>query len=60
MKPVYAVKVGDDNIVAVFSEANSAYQLREKKQDELPDSCHVHVDKHVLYKDLSDRENVRS
>lgn len=59
MKPIYAVKKGD-TIVACFEEKAPAYQVRTEKREELPDSCHVHVDKQILFEDYDDRERLRS
>lgn len=56
MKPAYAVKV-ESNIVAIFEESDAAYKLRNEKREEL--TADVRVDKHVIYKDLSDRERLR-
>jgi hypothetical protein len=57
MKPIHAVWK-DDTIVAIFEEKAAAYQLCEKKREELPFSCDVRVDKHVLFADLSDRDQL--
>jgi hypothetical protein len=57
MKPVHAVWK-DDTIVAIFEKKSSAYKLRNEKRDELPDSCHVRVDKQILYSDLDDRNRL--
>lgn len=59
MKPVYTVKKNDVTI-AVFETQKAAYRLREEKREELPNDCHVAVEKHVLFEDYDDRERLRS
>lgn len=50
MKPVYAVKRNDtDSITAILEKKAAAYQLRDNT-----DVAH-YVEKHVVYKDLDDR-----
>jgi hypothetical protein len=59
VKPVYSVKK-DGEIIALIEEKSSAYQLRNEKRGELPDSCHISADKQMLFEDLADRERLRS
>lgn len=49
-----------DNVIACFKDQGSAYQLRDEKQSEFPNSCHVHVQKHVVFEDYEDRESRRA
>lgn len=59
MKPIYTVKK-DGSIVATFEEKRYAYELRTEKRKELPDSCHIQVEKHILFENLQERNELRS